>query len=40
VNKGGASASDVRALIEHVQHTVEQTQGVRLVREVHFAGEW
>jgi len=40
VNLGGASASDARALIEHIQDEVARQHGVRLVREVHFAGDW
>jgi UDP-N-acetylmuramate dehydrogenase len=40
VNTGGATADQVRDLIEHVQDTVEARFGVRLEREVHFAGDW
>jgi UDP-N-acetylmuramate dehydrogenase len=40
VNTGGATASDLRSLIEHVQAVVSASQGVTLEREVHFAGEW
>jgi UDP-N-acetylmuramate dehydrogenase len=40
VNTGGASAADIRALVEHVQHRVQKTKGVTLVREVHFVGDW
>ncbi len=39
-NTGGATAAEIRALIEHVQATVATRFGVRLEREVHFAGEW
>ena len=38
VNTGGASASDVRRLIEHAQITVEQRFGVRLEPEVKLIG--
>ena len=38
VNTGGASASDVRRLIEHTQVTVEQRFGVRLEPEVKLIG--
>lgn len=38
VNTGGASASDVRRLIEHAQVTVEQRFGVRLEPEVKLIG--
>jgi UDP-N-acetylmuramate dehydrogenase len=40
VNTGGAMARDIRALIEHVQAVVHAEHGVRLVREVHYAGSW
>ncbi|TVQ93435.1 MAG: UDP-N-acetylmuramate dehydrogenase [Deltaproteobacteria bacterium] len=40
VNLGGATADEVRAVIEHVQHTVKAQHGVHLEREVHFAGDW
>jgi len=40
VNTGGATATDIRALIEHVQETVEQEHGVAMIREVHFVGDW
>jgi UDP-N-acetylmuramate dehydrogenase len=39
VNTGGASASDVRRLIEHAQVTVEQRFGVRLEPEVKLIGD-
>lgn len=39
-NQGAARAADIRAVIEHVQNTVEAHTGVKLVREVHYVGEW
>lgn len=39
VNKGGATAADVLALIRHVQDTVEKEYGVRLEPEVRLIGE-
>ena len=36
VNLGGATAADVRAVIEHVQDEVERQYGVRLEPEVRF----
>ena len=39
-NTGAATAAEIRALIERVQAEVETRFGVRLQREVHFAGEW
>lgn len=38
VNLGGATAADVRAVIEHVQDEVERQYGVRLEPEVRFLG--
>ena len=38
VNLGGATAADVRAVIEHVQAEVERQYGVRLEPEVRFLG--
>jgi UDP-N-acetylmuramate dehydrogenase len=38
VNTGGATAADVRALIEHAQRTVEARFGVRLETEVKLIG--
>jgi UDP-N-acetylmuramate dehydrogenase len=38
VNTGGAKAADVQALIQHVQHVVEQRFGVRLEPEVKLIG--
>ena len=40
VNAGGATAADVRALIAHVQDTVEEKFGVRLEPEVRMVGEF
>lgn len=39
-NLGRASASEVRAVIEHVQRTVEAQTGHRLELEVQLLGEW
>ena len=39
VNKGGASAADIEALIKQVAHEVELKQGVRLETEVRMVGE-
>ncbi len=39
VNTGGAKASEVEALINHVASTVAEQQGVELKREVHIVGE-
>ena len=39
VNAGGASAADIEALIELVQHTVQARFGVRLEREVRVIGK-
>jgi UDP-N-acetylmuramate dehydrogenase len=38
INTGGASARDIRALMQLVQDEVERTAGVRLVPEVHQVG--
>lgn len=40
VNAGGATASDVRALIAHVQEVVERETGYRLRPEISFVGEF
>jgi UDP-N-acetylmuramate dehydrogenase len=40
VNLGGASAADVRALIAHVQHRVEEEHHQRLEPEIAFVGEF
>lgn len=39
VNRGGATAADVRALIARIQETVESRTGVRLEPEISFVGE-
>ena len=39
VNVGGARAADIEALIDRVERTVWERQGVRLVREVRIVGE-
>ena len=38
INRGGATASDVRALIDHVQRVVEEKMGYRLEPEIAFIG--
>ncbi len=38
INTGSASATDIEALIDHVQSVVEQQHGVTLLREVHIVG--
>jgi len=40
VNTGGATATDIRRLIERVQAEVLAAHGVQLQREVHYAGDW
>jgi UDP-N-acetylmuramate dehydrogenase len=40
VNRGSATASDVRRLIAHVQKTVYEKQGVLLEPEVVFVGQF
>ena len=40
VNRGGATASDVRLLMDRVRRTVEQRTGVRLEPEILLLGEW
>ena len=40
VNHGGATASDIDAVIRHVQHVVEAASGVALVPEVERVGDW
>ncbi|MCO4744129.1 MAG: UDP-N-acetylmuramate dehydrogenase [Proteobacteria bacterium] len=40
LNLGGATASDLRRVVEHVQNTVQEQFGVKLEREVHYAGDW
>ena len=39
INRGGASATDIEALIEHVRTTVLQEHGISLVHEVRIVGE-
>jgi UDP-N-acetylmuramate dehydrogenase len=39
INTGQATATDIEALIGHVQQSVERCHGVRLVPEVHVLGE-
>ncbi|GIV58877.1 MAG: UDP-N-acetylenolpyruvoylglucosamine reductase [Rhodothermaceae bacterium] len=40
VNRGGATAADVRALIAHVQEVVERETGYRLEPEIAFVGDF
>ncbi len=40
INRGGASAAQIRQLIEEVQRVVHENSGVRLEREVIFLGEF
>ena len=40
INRGGATAADVRALIRYVQEQVEAMSGIRLEPEVRFLGEF
>lgn len=40
VNRGGATAADVRALIKHVQEVVARATGHRLEPEISFVGEF
>lgn len=40
VNDQKGTAADVRALAEHVQREVRKRQGIELVFEVEFAGDW
>ena len=39
VNRGGATAQDVRDLVAHVQQTVQQNFGVWMETEIRFIGE-
>lgn len=39
-NDGGATAADIRRLLEHVKAVVLQEFGVELHQEVHYAGDW
>lgn len=38
INRGDATASDILALIEHIQNVVEQQHGILLAPEVHHVG--
>lgn len=40
VNIGGATATDVHAVIAHVRETVKKTDGVELQTEVKYIGRW
>ena len=40
INRGGASAAQIRQLIEDVQRIVLENSGVKLEREVIFLGEF
>jgi len=40
INHGNTRAADIRALIEMVQKTVKEKQGVDLELEIEFVGEW
>jgi UDP-N-acetylmuramate dehydrogenase len=40
INRANARASDVRALIQHVQHAVEEETGYRLEPEISFIGDF
>lgn len=40
INRGGAKASDIMALIRHVQEVVERETGYRLEPEISFIGEF
>ena len=40
INRGGASAAQIRELIENVQRMVLENSGVQLEREVIFLGEF
>jgi len=39
INQGSATAADLEALVRHVQATVEQVHGVRLIPEVRVVGD-
>ena len=39
INRGGASAADIEALIGTVRERVEQDSGIRLQTEVHIVGD-
>ena len=40
INTGGASAKDIRTVIEHVKGEVAATFGIRLREEIRYLGEW
>ena len=40
INTGGATAAEIRAVIEHMQQQAEDRLGLTLEREVLYAGEW
>ena len=40
INKGGATAADILALIQHIQKTVKEQFGVELQTEVKLLGEF
>jgi len=39
VNTGSARAADIEAVIAHIEATVREKTGIRLVREVRIVGE-
>ena len=39
INRGGATAADILAVVEHVQRTVYRETGVMLEREIEFVEE-
>ncbi len=40
INAGGATAADIRAVIEHVEETVCRERGLELEREILYVGNW
>ena len=40
INHGNTQAADIRALIQHVQKTVKEKQGVELELEIEIIGDW
>jgi UDP-N-acetylmuramate dehydrogenase len=40
INRGGARAADIRALLDHVAARVKTERGLELEREILFVGEW
>jgi len=40
INHGNTQATDIRALIQQVQKTVKEKQGVDLELEIEVIGEW